>query len=198
MKLSGRKRLWALALAAGLAFGLGSLAAASAAGLFEAPGAGNSNEPLEIVANRLVTNDAEKFAEFSGAVKATQGRFNLTADTLRIYYEGELMNAPKGGKSTQDAIKRIVADGKVHIVSDEYTADTSRAEYVLETDELTLSGPGSRVISGKNSLTGSKIILNRGQGKARVESSGSERVRAVFYQEEKPEKPEDGDKDRKK
>jgi lipopolysaccharide export system protein LptA len=178
-------RIWALAAAIGL--GGGSAPAAWAAGLFQAPGAGDSNEPLEIVADRLVTNDAEKVAEFSGAVKAAQGRFTLTADTLRIYYEGELMNAPKGGKSTQDAIKRIVAGGRVHIATEEYTADTARAEYVLETDELTLSGPGSRVVSGKNSLTGSKIILNRGQGKAFVESGANERVKAVFYQEEKPE-----------
>jgi lipopolysaccharide export system protein LptA len=161
-----------------------------AAGLFPAAGSENSKDPLEIVADRLVTNDAEKFAEFSGSVKAVQGKFSIVSDTLRIFYAGELMNAPKGAKSSRDAIKKIVASGKVHIETEEYIADAQRAEYVIETDEITLSGPNSRVLSGKNSLSGSKIILNRSQGKAFVESSGNERVKAIFYQEVKEKEEE--------
>jgi lipopolysaccharide export system protein LptA len=168
-----------------MTFCLGLVSGAWAAGLFPAPGSENSKDPLEIVADRLVTNDAQKFAEFSGNVKAVQGKFSIVSDTLRVYYEGDLMNAPKGAKSSREAIKRIVAEGKVHIETEEYTADSQRAEYVIETDEVTLSGPNSRVVSGKNSLAGSKIILNRTQGKALVESGGSERVKAVFYQESK-------------
>jgi lipopolysaccharide transport protein LptA len=178
---------WGVFLAAALVF-LGG-GGARAAGPLSMPGA-DSKEPLEIVADRLVTNDAEKFAEFSGRVKATQGKFTLTADTLRIYYEGDLVNAPKGERSGREAIKRIVAGGKVHIVSEEYSADAERAEYLPESDELTLAGPGSRVVSGKNTLSGAKIIYNRSQGKALVEGGGGERVKAVFYQEEKENAPE--------
>jgi len=108
----------------------------------------------------------------------------MTADALRIYYEGDLLNAPKGG-STQDRIQKIEATGRVHIVSDQYTADAERAEYLPASDVLTLSGEGSRVLSGKNTLTGSKIVLKRSEGKALVEGGGTERVKAVFFQEEK-------------
>lgn len=166
-----------------------------AAGLFSAGGSADSKAPIEIVSDRLVANNAEKWADFLGAVTATQGKFSMTSDALRIHYEGDLMSPPKD-KSAQNLITKLVATGRVHIASDQYTADTERAEYVPATDVLTLSGENSRVVSGKNTLTGSKIVLNRSEGKAIVESTGAERVKAVFFQEEKgtsssPGKPEE-------
>jgi lipopolysaccharide export system protein LptA len=178
-----------------LAVWLACSAEASAAGLFPTDSSGGSKEPIEIVADRLVTNNTEKWADFNGSVKATQGKFTMTSDALRIYYEGDLLNPPKE-KSMQESIQKIVATGRVHIVTDQYVADSEHAEYVLATDTLTLTGANSTVVSGKNTLTGSKIVLNRSGGKAEVESSGSERVKAVFHQEPKktgapdPKKPE--------
>ena len=160
-------------------------------GLFAPAGPTGSQAPIEIVSDRMVANTTEKWADFLGSVVATQGKFSMTANALRIYYEGDLLNAPKGG-STQDRIQKIEATGRVHIISDQYTADAERAEYVPATDVLTLSGPNSRVVSGKNTLTGSIIVLNRSEGKALVESKGAERVKAVFYQEEKGKAPEAG------
>jgi lipopolysaccharide export system protein LptA len=159
-------------------------APAAAADLFAAPGTGASNEPIEITADRLDTNNTEKYAEFSGSVKATQGTFSITSDTLRIYYEGDPLN-PAKEKSSQGSVKKIVASGRVHIVSDQYVADAEHAEYVTETDVMTLSGKNSQVVSGKNTLSGSKIVLNRKEGKASVEGGAAERVKAVLYQEGK-------------
>ena len=154
-----------------------------AAGLF-APGAtGDSKAPIEIVSERMIANTTEKWADFLGSVVATQGKFSMTADALRIYYEGDLMNAPKG--AAQNRIQKLEATGQVHIVTDQYTADADRAEYLPATDRLTLSGKSARVVSGKNTLTGSKIVLNRSEGKALVEGGDAERVKAVFFQDEK-------------
>jgi len=166
------------------ATGLWIAPAAWPAGFFAPGGGTDAKAPIEIVSDRMVANTAEKWADFLGAVVATQGTFSMNADTLRIYYEGDLVNAPKGG-SAQDRIQKIVASGRVHIVSDQYTADAERAEYLPATDVLTLSGKPSRVVSGKNTLTGSKIVLNRSEGKALVEGGDAGRVKAVFFQEEK-------------
>jgi len=170
---------------------LGSVPAAWPASLFSPDGSTDSQAPIEIVSDRMVANTTEKWADFLGSVVATQGKFSMTADALRIYYEGDLLNAPKGG-STQDRIQNIEATGRVHIVSDQYTADAERAEYLPASDVLTLSGEGSRVLSGKNTLTGSKIVLKRSEGKALVEGGGTERVKAIFYQEEKGQRPASG------
>jgi lipopolysaccharide transport protein LptA len=162
-----------------------SASSAPAAGLFPDPNnKGDSKEPIEIVADRLVTNNTEKWADFSGSVKVTQGKFTMTSDALRIYYEGDLMNLSQE-KPPKDVLRKLVATGRVHIVTGEYTADAERAEYEPPTEILTLSGENSRVVSGKNTLTGSKIVFYRAEGKASVEGSGTERVKAVFHQEEK-------------
>jgi len=174
-----------------------------AAGLFSSDSSEGSKEPIEIVADRLVANNTEKWADFTGSVKATQGTFTMTSDALRIYYEGDLMNPPKD-QSTKQSVQRMVATGHVHIVTDRYVADAERAEHVVATDVLTLTGPNSKVVSGKNTLTGSKIVLIRSEGKAFVEGSGSERVKALFYQEPKgsaeagSKKPEEKKSEEKK
>jgi len=173
-----------ITVAAVLAMGLCGAGRMWAADLFSSGSSESSKEPIEIVADRLVANNTEKWADFTGSVKATQGTFTMTSDALRIFYEGDLLNPPKD-KSTKQSIQRLVATGRVHIVTDRYVADSERAEQEVATDVLTLTGPNSRVVSGKNTLTGSKIILYRSEGKAFVESSGSERVKALFYQEPK-------------
>jgi lipopolysaccharide transport protein LptA len=168
-----------------LAIWLLAAASAWAAGLFPEPEKRESSkEPIEIVADRLVTNNTEKWADFTGSVKATQGKFSMTSDALRIYYEGDLLKMPKDSP-VHDVVKKLVASGKVHIVTEEYVADAERAEYVPATEILTLLGDHSRVVSGKNTLTGSKIVFNRAEGRASVESSGAARVKAVLHQEDK-------------
>jgi len=170
---------------AGLIIGWFSLVGpAIGAGLFPAGNSGDSGEPIEILADRLVASNTQKWADFTGAVKVTQGKFTLTADSLRIYYEGDLINPPKN-QSMRESIQKLVATGRVHIVAEQYVADADRAEYVLATDILTLTGANSKVVSGKNVLTGSKIVLKRSEGTAEVEGSASQRVKALFHQESK-------------
>jgi lipopolysaccharide transport protein LptA len=161
------------------------LAAASAwpAGLLSSDAKG-SKEPIEITADRLVTNNTEKWADFLGAVRAVQGKFTMTADRLRVFYSGDLMNPPKG-EGLGSSVEKFVATGRVHIATDQYTTDSQQAEYVQATDILTLTGPNSRVASGGNIITGPRIVLQRSEGKAVVEGAGSERVKAVFSQEPK-------------
>jgi lipopolysaccharide transport protein LptA len=129
----------------------------------------------------------------TGAVKATQGNFSITTDTLRIHYEGDLINPPKD-TSAKSQVTKMVAIGRVHIVSDQYIADSDRAEYDPATDILTLIGENSRVTSGLNSVTGSKIILNRRDGKSFAESSGTSRVKAVLHQAPKEGEGPNADK----
>ncbi len=155
-----------------------------AAGLFSAPGGGKSQEPTEILADRLVNHAAEKYAEFTGSVQATQGNFSMTADELRVYYTGDLFN-PQGSTAAPTEINRIVARGRVHIVSDQYIADADRMEYDPATDVLTLTGESAKVTSGRNYISGSKITLNRRDGKALAESGPATRVKAFLHQDDK-------------
>ena len=145
---------------------------------------------IEITADKLITNSEEKYAEFIGNVRASQGSFVMTSGKLRIYYEGDPVNPDsKGSDSGQDALKKILATENVKIVSERYTATSDRAEYEVVEGTIILSGKKAKVVSGKNSLAGTKIILNQKSGQVKVEGGPSQRVKAVFYSEGGAENP---------
>jgi lipopolysaccharide transport protein LptA len=145
-------------------------------------------DQIQIVADKLITNPVEKYAEFSGDVKTTHPDFVMVSDTLRIYYKDNLPGLNKGQTGSQELIKRIVARGNVTITSEKYTAKTQSAEYDPETMIMVLEGENSTVQSGKNILTGSKITIYRKDEKIAVEGSPQQRVKAVFYSNKNAEK----------
>jgi lipopolysaccharide export system protein LptA len=149
------------------------------------PKAGQAeNEPIRIVADELISYNEDKYAEFIGNVKVTQGNFTITSDKLRIYYQGELLdNEKKGGD--EELLKKIIATGNVIITSEQYNAEAEKAEYDTATMTVILSGKNAKVISGKNSITGSKITLNRKSGQVKVEGSKNKRIKAEFYTKDK-------------
>jgi lipopolysaccharide export system protein LptA len=171
---------------------LGTIALVAAAALFanaawaaDEPKTGQpENEPIQIVADELISYNEEKYAEFIGNVKVTQGKFTITSDKLRINYQGELLdNEKKGGDG--DLLKKIIATGNVKIVSEQYNAEAEKAEYDTAAMTVILSGENAKVISGKNSISGSKITLNQKSGQVMVKGSGTKRIKAEFYTKEK-------------
>ena len=61
------------------------------------------NEPIQIVADKLISYNDDKYAEFIGNVKVTQADFTITSDKLRIYYQGELLQNEK-----KDSDKKVM------------------------------------------------------------------------------------------
>ena len=143
------------------------------------------DEQIQIVADKLITNNAEKYAEFIGDVRASQGNFTITSEHLRIYYKDNLDNL-QNQTGSQELIKRIVASGHVKISSDQYTAETERVEYDLDSTVLVLTGENSTIKRGKNFITGSKITVHRKDGQIVVERGAEKRVKARFYSKDVP------------
>ena len=139
-----------------------------------------AGEQIQIVADKLITNNVEKYAEFIGDVKTTHPDFEIISDILRIYYRDNLPGI-KNRPGDQEFIKRIVASGNVTITTDKYTAKTHSAEYDMDAMVVVLDGENSTVQSGENILTGSKITIYRKDEKIKVEGSPQKRVKAVFY-----------------
>jgi lipopolysaccharide export system protein LptA len=152
-------------------------------------GTNQADEQIQIVADKLITNSAEKYADFIGDVQASQGSLMITSERLRIYYreDADRNQNQTGGR---ESIKRVVASGNVQVSSEKYTAETAQVEYDPDTQILVLTGENSVVKSGKNILTGSKISVNRKSGQIKVEGSPHRRVKAVLYQKKKATDPE--------
>jgi len=143
------------------------------------------DEPIQITADQLISDNKEQYAEFIGNVKAIQADWVITSDKLRIYYVGELLNSQEKSNSDEQSLKKIVATGHVKIRSDQYSADAETAEYDTIAKTIILSGEDATVFKGKNSITGSKIILYQKDGRVKVEGSKDKRIKAVFYSEGK-------------
>ncbi|MCK5417536.1 MAG: hypothetical protein KAI93_03500 [Desulfobacterales bacterium] len=137
-------------------------------------------EQIQVVADKLITNNAEKYAEFVGDVRTRQGNFTITSEHLRIYYKDNLDNL-QNQTGSQELIQRIVASGHVKISSDKYIAEAERVEYDLDSAVLVLEGENTTIKSGNNIITGSKITVNRQDGQIIVEGSAEKRVKARFY-----------------
>jgi lipopolysaccharide transport protein LptA len=143
-------------------------------------------EKIHISSESLVVNDAEKFAEFIGNVKAVQGTTEIVSDRLKIYYEGNPRpasgGAPEGDGEARDSIKRIVATGHVKIHFDDTVAESREAVYTTADRILVLSGPNSKVTKpSSGEISGSKISIHRDSGQIKFEGN----VEGLFFPGEK-------------
>ena len=104
----------------------------------------------------------------------------MRSDRLRIYYRRGA-DITKSKPSEGEAIEKKVVTGNVKIKSDNRKAETEYAEYSVNDGNLVLIGENSTVTDGKNSIEGSKITLNRINGRITVEGNEKNRVKAIFF-----------------
>ena len=145
------------------------------------------SQPIQITADQLISDNEDRYAEFIGQVKATWGDFKITSDKLRIYYQGDLLDS-KANSGDEELIKKIIATGNVKITTEQYNAEAERAEYDTTAMTVVLIGENAKVISGKNSIIGSKITMNQKSGEVKVEGSAKKRIKAEFYTQENTSK----------
>jgi lipopolysaccharide export system protein LptA len=147
------------------------------------PAKSGNEEKIHITADRLVADTQNRFADFIGSVKVVQGATIITCDKLRIVYEPP--KAAAEANPQQGAIKKLEAEGNVRIESQNKVAVAPRAQYEPATGMVVLSGAGSRVTDGPNSIAGDKITLFRDPDRMVVESGQNKRVEAIIYPENK-------------
>lgn len=156
------------------------------------PQTGTAGEKIHIIADRLEADHEARFAEFIGNVKATQGDMMIESDRLRIYYKDQ--PAEKAEKEAaaggEEYIEKVVASGNVKIMMQDRIAYTEEAVYTAGSGVFVLTGPQTRVESGKNYITGEKITVYRNSNRLIVQGDSRKRVEAVFYSQEAPQKGE--------
>lgn len=147
----------------------------------ETPGKQAQPEPIEITADKLVTDNQKRTAVFSGNVTAAQAGTKLTADQLTIIYKAGTSPDATG---TSD-IERLEAKGNVRIEFDNKLAVSNQAVYIIDERKLVLEGPGSKVVSDKDEITGTKITFYRDNGRMALEGDENNRVKAVIHSDQR-------------
>ena len=143
---------------------------------------GDSHRPdqqIRVSADRLVADRTAATAIFTGRVKVVRGNSTIEADRLTVYYSRK--NSGKDSSlPVQSAIEKIIAEGDVRIQSEQLSARTAKAVYSRPAQTVVLTGTGSRVISGSNSITGAKIMLYLDGQRLTVSGDEGKRVKAVL------------------
>jgi lipopolysaccharide export system protein LptA len=141
-----------------------------------------SPKPIEITADRLISDSQNHWARFEGQVKAIQGDTTIEADHLTIHYKsGGEAQASAG----TDALSKITASGNVRIKFDNRLAVTDEAVYITGQRILTLTGSPARVTSDKDLVSGTVIIFYRDSGRIEVQGGDGKQVEAIFHSGEK-------------
>ena len=136
---------------------------------------------IHISAERLISNTADNHAEFIGNVRAKQGKTQIIADSLKIFFSGGSEVEPA---SPAQSLEKLVATGNVEIKFDNRLAVARQAVYITAQRMLILTGPGATVTSGDNTITGETITFYRDDGRFTVEGGSNGRVKAVILPEE--------------
>jgi lipopolysaccharide export system protein LptA len=138
------------------------------------------NNIIHITSDKLISYNKGGYAEFIGNVTATQKETVITADRIKVIFKKDIANT--GSLSVnEESISEIIANGNVKIKIDNRVAVTQQAVYNTQTKVLVLTGDGSSITSGKNTISGEKITFYRADGRLNVESGSKKRVDAVFY-----------------
>ena len=138
-------------------------------------------EKIHITSDKLVSGGDQRYVEFIGDVKATQGDSEILCDILKVYYKKDSVNPDGTPASDEQSLKKIVATGNVKIKLDAKDVETQEAVYMVEERIIILTGENSKIISGTDSVAGSRITLYRDSGRMKVESTTKKRVEAIFY-----------------
>ena len=139
----------------------------------------SNTKTIRITADKMIAEIDAAEVVFLGNVRVLQPGTEITANRLKIVYD-EVAVSKKGNSPKADAIRKIIASGRVKIVYDDIVAEGNLAEYTVKSDVFILTGKPSRVTRNGVLITGSKFTLQRSEGTLAVEGSGEGRVKAIF------------------
>lgn len=114
----------------------------------------NSEDPIEVTADRLEVGDETNTAIFSGGVVIGQGDMRLAAPKVRIVYREET-----------DEISRMVATGGVTLVDGPDAAEAASAEYDLDAGTVEMRG-NVLLTQERSAMTADTMTVNTDDGTA--------------------------------
>ncbi|MGD9512044.1 MAG: LptA/OstA family protein [Geminicoccaceae bacterium] len=173
----------------GMSLVLGAGAAPRAQEAQPAARSGGSEEPIEITSDKLVLEQNQRIATFTGNVDAIQGDTALRTDLLRVFYTSEEERRASGSQQT---VRLLEAEGNVIVTQPGETAEGDKGNYDLAAGKMVLTG-NVVLTRGKNVVRGDRLDVDRNTGVSVVsvnQATGAagkqDRVRALFVPEPQP------------
>jgi lipopolysaccharide export system protein LptA len=141
-------------------------------GLLDKGGKQNEDKPVEIISDRMRSEEGGEKIIFSGNVIGTWGELTITSDILEIY----------NSKETENQTDEIVAIGNVIITKEKKRAKGDRAVYLDKLQKIILTGkPHATAWEEKNIIEGKEMIFLLEQDRFVV----NQRVRMKLFPKKK-------------
>lgn len=141
----------------------------------------DSNQPVNITANKLEADDKAGIFVFSGNVQAQQGEVFIYAQKMTVHYSATTGSSDGDNKRQID---KVVAEKDVRIVQFDRVATGQKGIFFQQEGRVVLSGD-PRVVQGDNNVAGERIVVYLNENRSVVEGGEKQRVKAVFVPEGK-------------
>ena len=117
----------------------------------------DADQPIQIDADSLEVQQSKNLAIFKGNVEAVQGRINMRANEIRVWYKSD-QEGKSSDPATGGTIVRIDAIGKVFVSSPDETAQGDIGVYDVPEKRITMTG-NVVLTRGDNVIRGEKLFL---------------------------------------
>ena len=142
------------------------------------------DEPINIEADQMVSQETKNTVVFTGNVDASQGKITIRTDKMTVHY------APKGEKAKGKAgkVKKLICVGSVEVSQEDWLGTGQRMDYYADERKVVLSGD-AKAWQGQNMVSGKSITYYLDEKRSVVERAAategkkkSGRVKAVIRQ----------------
>jgi len=143
------------------------------------------SEPINIEANRMISQENANSVVFIGNVDARQGKLTIRADEMTVYYTEKKTNQDKTDK-TSSQMEKLNCKNNVKITQGDWLGTGDRMDYTAKERKVVLTG-NAKAWQGQNMVAGKTIIYYLDEKRSVVEpdATGKDRVRAVLHPETK-------------
>ncbi len=165
---------------------LGGLVAAAALSGAASAQISNSNQPVEVKANRVEALRSEGRAIYTENVNAVQGDTRIVTDRLTIVCAREAAAPGQAASDDCREIVQMIAEGNVYYTTPRERIRGDRAEYDYRSDTITVTGDVIMSRGTDGVIRGSRLVYNVAEGRATI-TAGTRPVQSIFTPTSKDE-----------
>ena len=125
----------------------------------------NGSAPINIEADRMVSQENDNSVIFLGNVDARQGDLLIRTDKMTVYYSQE---ESKDSASSSGQVEKLICTGNVQISQGDWLGTGKRMDYYAEDRKVILSG-NAKAWQGQNMVSGKTITYYPDEGRSIVE-----------------------------
>lgn len=146
------------------------------------------DDPINIEADRMISQEEQNSVVFIGNVDASQGLVTIRSDEMTVHY---VQDDSGKEKKQSSKVKKLICIGNVEITQEDWLGTGKRMDYFAIERKVILTGE-AKAWKGKDMTAGETIIYYLDEKRSVVEAAkgkqGTGRVSATLHQNKDSEK----------